>query len=39
MHECKKHCRRMNLAFILVILAANLVVAFEVHIFLSLHRS
>ena len=36
---CFERCRRMNLAFILVTLIANLTVASEVHILLSLHKS
>ena len=32
-------CRRMNLAFILIILIINLIVAFEIHMLLLLHKS
>ena len=37
--EKRNVCRRMNLAFILVTLTVNLIVAFEVYILLSLHKS
>ena len=32
-------CRRMNLAFILIILIINLIVVSEVHMLLLLHKS
>ena len=35
----QKQCRRMNLAFTLIILIINLTVASEVHILLFLHSS
>ena len=33
------YCRRVNLAFILIILIDSLIIASEVHILLSLYRS